>query len=111
MIDPSALQEHLKSLDGRWTGLLEELQGADQRRRQALYVHSKAYATAYIEAPYTPSNDQCRKQHAIAATADEAAELEKWESETRFKRDELRALAARTDIARSLFSGAKSGSS
>ncbi|MGA8330415.1 MAG: hypothetical protein WB777_14095 [Mycobacterium sp.] len=107
MLNPSGLSVHLQDLDARWTGLLEELKGADQRRRQALYIHAKAYAKAYLEAPYTPSNDSCRKQTAIAATLTEAKDLEHWESEVRFIRDELRALGSRTDIARSLFSGVK----
>lgn len=106
-LNPSGLSAHLADLDGRWTELLEQLRGADQRRRQAQYTFSKAYATAYIGAPFTPSNDSMRKQTAVAATLDEANDLDKWESEVRFLRDELRALGSRTDIARSLMAGTR----
>ena len=106
-LDPASLPAHLASLDRAWELLLDELKAADVKRRAALRVYQEAFATAYVNADAAKSAESLRRQIATGATIQQAAELERWESEVRFVRDQLKALAARTDIARSLFSGVK----
>lgn len=106
-LDPTSLPAHLAALDRAWEQLLDQLKAADAERRKALRTFQEAYASAYVTADVAKSAESLRKQIAVGKTINEAAELEKWESEVRFLRDQLRALAARTDIARSLFSGVK----
>lgn len=101
------LPSHLVALDAKWDALIVDLRNADRLRRQALRRYQEVYATAYLAAPFTASNDSARKQHAIHATLTEAETLEQWDSECRFVRDELRSLSAKTDLARSLISFSK----
>jgi len=107
MLDPTSLPAHLAALDAAWETYLEQLRAADSRRRTALRAYQEAYATAYVRADVAKSAESLRKQIATGQTLDAAAELEKWESEVRFLRDQLRALGERTNIARSLYSGIK----
>lgn len=109
-MDPITLPAHLHALDAAFGPLLDQLHDADVKRREALRVHELAYATAYIGADVPRSAESLRKQHAIAATTATAAELEKWDSEVRFVRDQLRVLQTRADIARSMWSAAKKAS-
>lgn len=106
-LDPTGLPAHLAALDAKWDDLLEDLQKADTKRREILRVHLEAYSSAYCTAPVAQSADSLRKQHAIGLTGSTGAELERWESEVRFIRDQLRALSEKTSIARSLYSGVK----
>ena len=110
-IDPGKLPGHLIQLEAAFEPLLDQLKDADTRRRQALRVHAEAYATAYVTADVPKSAEQLRKQVAIGASLDEAAELEKWESEVRFCRDQLAALRERVGVARSLLSYIKEATS
>ena len=111
MLDPGSLPSHLARLDEAWEPLLDQLKEADIKRRQALRTHAESYATAYVTADVPKSAEQLRKQVAIGATLDKAAELEKWESEVRFVRDQLRALSERVGVARSLLSYVKGATS
>jgi hypothetical protein len=107
-LDPGGLPAHLHTLDARWDTLLDELNHADKMRRDALYEFEKAYATAYTTAPVAQSADSLRKQMAISQTVDLRRTLEHWDSEVKFKRDEMRALAERVSVARSLYAGVRS---
>lgn len=111
MLDPSGLPAHLAALDETWERLLDELKAADVQRRAALRSYQEAYAHAYVTADTAKSAESLRKQIATGATLDQGAELERWESEVKFIRDQLRALQNRTDIARSLFAGVKQATS
>lgn len=106
-LDATELPAHLAALDQAWERLLDELKAADVKRRAALRVHQEAFATAYVNADAAKSAESLRRQIATRATVQQTAELEEWESEVRLLRDQLKALAARTDIARSLWSGVK----
>lgn len=107
MFDPANLPAHLASLDNRWEQTLDTLADADLNRRQALRAFQEAYARAFIGADTARSAESLRRQIATAATLDQAAAVEQYESEVRFCRDQLRALEHRTSIARSLYSGTK----
>ena len=111
MLDPGHLPGHLVALDASFEPLLDQLKDADTKRRQALRAHQEAYATAYVTADVPKSAEQLRKQVAVGASLDEAAELEKWDSEVKFCRDQLAALRERVGIARSLLSYVKEASS
>ena len=107
-IDPGHLPGHLVQLDDAFEPLISALKDADTKRRAALRVHQEAYATAYVTADVPKSAEQLRKQVAIRACLAEAAELERWESEVKFCRDQLAALRERVGVARSLISYVKS---
>ena len=111
MLDAVTMPSHLAALDSRWEELLDQLHKADENRRSALRVFQEAYARAYIGWAGAVSAEAMRKQVAISQTHDQAAELEHWESEVRFVRDQLRALEQRTSIARSLYAGVKNAAS
>ena len=106
-IDPGHLPGHLVTLDAAFEPLLDQLKNADTKRRQALRAHQEAYATAYVTADVPKSAESLRKQVAVGASLVEAAELEKWEAEVRFCRDQLAALRERVGVARSLLSYVK----
>lgn len=110
-IDPGHLPGHLVQLESAFEPLLDQLKDADTHRRQALRAHAEAYATAYVAADVPKSAEQLRKQVAIGTCLDEAAELEKWESEVKFCRDQLAALRERVGVARSLLSYVKEATS
>lgn len=107
-LNPSGTAGHLITLDERWETLLGEYRDALEVRRRASRAHQEAYATAYLTADYTASNDAMRRQSAIKATLAASEELAAAEDEVAFKQAELRSLSARTDTARSLHAGARS---
>ena len=111
MLDPGRLPGHLVQLEAAFEPLLDQLKDADTNRRKALRAHQEAYATAYVTADVPKSAEQLRKQVAVGASLDEAAELEKWDSEVKFCRDQLAALRERVGIARSLLSYVKEAAS
>lgn len=107
-LNPSGTADHLQTLDARWESLLGEYKTAMEVRREKSRTHQEAYATAYLTADYTASNDAMRRQSAIHATLAASEALAAAEDEVEFKKAELRALSARTDTARSLHAGVKS---
>lgn len=106
-LNPSGTAEHLRTLDSAWDQLMTDLRVAQTLLRQRSRAKEEAYATHYIGAPYTASNDSMRKQYAVLHTLYETELFREAEDEVEFVRAQLRALAAKSDIARSLHAGTR----
>jgi hypothetical protein len=107
-LDPGSTGVHLQALDAMWEPMLNKLQLAERNKITKTKDMRVAYATAYIGWKGAASAEAMRKQVATLATADLLAEVDEYEAEVRFLRDQLNALRVRVDTARSLHAGVRS---